>query len=202
MAFNNPSSRTPVSYAGATKSLGYLFQAAKSAFSRDDDDGLEDAALLRKKKGASKENRCMVMSCCVCFLVLFGVVFGFVYMLQHLTYPHPVPRPPESHGSGPSFGTSFSQGRKGSGSRGRSQRGLEGALDQDFDVKRQPRAVFGKGSRQRRCVADLREEVAGKRRPLAADRGLPKRSDNYTWECRGGRGSDVGGEGCATTAPA
>lgn len=59
MAFNNPSSRTPVSYAGATKALGYLARAAASAFSRDDDDmqGGEDASLLRKKKGAAQENR-------------------------------------------------------------------------------------------------------------------------------------------------
>ena len=57
MAFNNPSSGKPVSYAGATKSLGYLGGAVTNAFSRDEDDGMEDAALLRKKKGASKESR-------------------------------------------------------------------------------------------------------------------------------------------------
>jgi hypothetical protein len=38
MAFNNPSSRTPVSYGSATKSLGYIVGAIGRAFSSDNDE--------------------------------------------------------------------------------------------------------------------------------------------------------------------
>mmetsp|Transcript_13373 Transcript_13373/g.21222 ORF Transcript_13373/g.21222 Transcript_13373/m.21222 type:complete len:159 (+) Transcript_13373:83-559(+) len=83
MAFNNPSSRTPVSYGSATKSLGYIVGTIGRAFSSDDDEG---AQLLSKKK-AKGESRLMAGACCCCILVLVCTVGGFIWMLQSMTYP-------------------------------------------------------------------------------------------------------------------
>jgi len=83
MAFNNPSSRTPVSYGSATKSLGYIVGTIGRAFSSDDDEG---AQLLSKKK-AKGERRFMVGACCCCILVLVSTVCGFIWILQSMTYP-------------------------------------------------------------------------------------------------------------------
>lgn len=59
-----------------------------NACSRDDD-GDEQAHLLRKKK-SSQENRTMVMSLCGCVCCLVTMVGIFVFALLNLTYPHPV----------------------------------------------------------------------------------------------------------------
>jgi hypothetical protein len=95
MAFNNPSSRTPVSYGSATKSLGYIVGTIGRAFSSDDDEG---ANLLNKKKQKG-ESRFMAGACCCCILVLVGTVGGFIWALQSMTYPgelskglYPLPR--------------------------------------------------------------------------------------------------------------
>lgn len=84
MAFNNPSSRTPVSYGSATKSLGYIVGTIGRAFSSDESD--EGANLLNKKK-AKGESRFMAYACCCCLLVLVGTVGGFIWALQSMTYP-------------------------------------------------------------------------------------------------------------------
>lgn len=84
MAFNNPSSRTPVSYGSATKSLGYIVGTIGRAFSSDDGD--EGAQLLSKKK-AKGESRFMAFACCCCILVLVATVAGFIWALQSMTYP-------------------------------------------------------------------------------------------------------------------
>mmetsp|Transcript_17296 Transcript_17296/g.35407 ORF Transcript_17296/g.35407 Transcript_17296/m.35407 type:complete len:134 (-) Transcript_17296:171-572(-) len=96
MAFNNPSSRTPVSYGSATKALGYLARMVGSALSGEDDD--ENAALLSKKK-ASGENRFMVTACCCCIAILLAVVLGFVVALRYLANPHIIPK--KFHRAGP-----------------------------------------------------------------------------------------------------
>ena len=83
MAFNNPSSRTPVSYGSATKSLGYIVGSLGRAFSGDDDEG---AQLLAKKK-AKGESRFMLGACCCCMLVLVCTVGGFIWALKSMTYP-------------------------------------------------------------------------------------------------------------------
>jgi hypothetical protein len=88
MAFNNPSSRTPVSYGSATKSLGYIVGTIGRAFSSDDDEG---AHLLNKKK-AKGESRFMAGACCCCLLVLTGTVAGFIWALQSMTYPGEIPK--------------------------------------------------------------------------------------------------------------
>ena len=88
MAFNNPSSRTPVSYGSATKSLGYIVGTIGRAFSSDDDEG---AHLLNKKK-AKGESRFMAGACCCCLLVLTGTVGGFIWALQSMTYPGEIPK--------------------------------------------------------------------------------------------------------------
>ena len=88
MAFNNPSSRTPVSYASATKSLGYLAKVCMNVFNSDEQD--EQTNLLHKKKG-KEESRIFVISCCVCIFLLILVVVGFVVALKSLSYPHMVP---------------------------------------------------------------------------------------------------------------
>ena len=83
MAFNNPSSRTPVSYGSATKSLGYIVGTLGRAFSSDDDEG---AQLLSKKK-AKGESRFMAYACCCCCAILVGTVGTFIWALQSMTYP-------------------------------------------------------------------------------------------------------------------
>mmetsp|Transcript_41632 Transcript_41632/g.104052 ORF Transcript_41632/g.104052 Transcript_41632/m.104052 type:complete len:152 (-) Transcript_41632:6-461(-) len=100
MAFNNPSSTKPVSYASATKSLSYLMRAVVNACSRDDDDA-EEAHLLRKKKKSSQENRTMVMSLCGCLCCLVLMVAIFVGALLSLSYPNPVPAGAHSVAVGP-----------------------------------------------------------------------------------------------------
>ena len=90
MAFNNPSSRTPVSYASATKSLGYLAKVCMNAFNSEEQD--EQQSLLHKAKNKGREeNRVFVLSCCVCIFLLILVVVGFVVALKSLSYPHMIP---------------------------------------------------------------------------------------------------------------
>ena len=86
---------------------------------------------------ARLRGRFMMVSCCCCCMVLATVVGGFVYTLLHLSYPHPVPRPAEAHGSGPSFSQSWATGRGAAGSRGRSQqRSIANGIARDFDERR------------------------------------------------------------------
>jgi hypothetical protein len=89
MAFNNPSSRTPVSYASATKSLGYLAKVCMNVFNSDEQD--EQTNLLNKRNKGKEESRIFVISCCVCIFLLILVVVGFVVALKSLSYPHMVP---------------------------------------------------------------------------------------------------------------
>mmetsp|Transcript_44248 Transcript_44248/g.108156 ORF Transcript_44248/g.108156 Transcript_44248/m.108156 type:complete len:148 (-) Transcript_44248:5-448(-) len=132
MAFNNPSSTKPVSYASATKSLGYLCRAVANACSREEDG--EDAHLLRKKK-SSQENRTMVATMCTCLCCLVGIVVLFVLALLHLTYPHPVPQGVHSLGGAPpkklaiSHLSEFRSVRKGKAARGRLQGKTAAQLD-------------------------------------------------------------------------
>eukprot|EP00282_Hemiselmis_andersenii_P038077 CAMPEP_0169437864 /NCGR_PEP_ID=MMETSP1042-20121227/6353_1 /TAXON_ID=464988 /ORGANISM="Hemiselmis andersenii, Strain CCMP1180" /LENGTH=149 /DNA_ID=CAMNT_0009548661 /DNA_START=143 /DNA_END=589 /DNA_ORIENTATION=+ len=100
MAFNNPSSTKPVSYASATKSLSYLMRAVVNACSRDDDEP-EEAHLLRKKKKSTQENRTLVMSLCGCLCCLVVMVAIFVGALLSLSYPNPVPAGAHSLAVGP-----------------------------------------------------------------------------------------------------
>jgi hypothetical protein len=105
MAFNNPSSRTPVSYASATKSLGYLAKVCMNVFNSDEQD--EQTNLLHKKNKGKEESRIFVISCCVCIFLLILVVVGFVVALKSLSYPHMVPIqkqvPVASDGHGPAL---------------------------------------------------------------------------------------------------
>jgi hypothetical protein len=105
MAFNNPSSRTPVSYASATKSLGYLAKVCMNVFNSDEQD--EQTNLLHKKNKG--ESRIFVISCCVCIFLLILVVVGFVVALKSLSYPHMVPvhkeTPVTSNALGPALKT-------------------------------------------------------------------------------------------------
>ena len=96
MAFNNPSSRTPVSYGSATKALGYMVSMVSKAFSGEDED--EHASLLKKKKG-KQENRFMLSACCCCIMILLATVIGFVWALKSMSYPgyHPPARPEWRH---------------------------------------------------------------------------------------------------------
>mmetsp|Transcript_64303 Transcript_64303/g.134158 ORF Transcript_64303/g.134158 Transcript_64303/m.134158 type:complete len:138 (-) Transcript_64303:101-514(-) len=114
MAFNNPSSRTPVSYGSATKSLGYLARIVSQAFSGDNDED-ESAMLLNKKKGAA-ENRFMVMTCCCCLAILVLVVTGFVAALRYMANPTIIPTH-FKHDAGPSMPV---RGRAAQHHRGRS----------------------------------------------------------------------------------
>ena len=121
MAFNNPSSRTPVSYASATKSLGYLARVCMNAFNSDEQD--EQSSLLNKAKNKGKEeNRVFIVSCCVCVCLFILVVVGFVVALKSLSYPHMVPvhkSMQDDTVSGPSLKTTYDIKQN---SRGRNQK--------------------------------------------------------------------------------